>query len=257
MMYFLTVFGTFVLPFILLYYYWKKTAYFISFMLEVVCFLVTQMFFRPIFLNGIVIPYYLPDYRMFNSMTIIVVAAFSAGFFEETGRYFIGKTRRKGWKPSFQDAVAFGLGHASLESVGIGLTNLMSWKELYYLDVNFLNLLIPLDRIISGVAHVAFTMIVFYGLRRKRKQRLFLLIAILYHFALDFIGGTFLYVFDFGQAILGGVWAVEHEKYLMWIYTIIKLLSAYMVILFAKKGFVKMEKEESYQLSEGCELSPL
>ncbi|WP_312048282.1 YhfC family glutamic-type intramembrane protease [Anaerotignum sp.] len=250
MMYFLTVFGTFVLPFILAYYYWNKTTFFPSFRLGVVCFFLTQWIARPIFLQ-VVGCLYSPMFSLFESVNAIVLGAVSAGIFEEVRRYLCWKKFRKEIKPSFKDAIAFGIGHASLEAVGgIGLSHIMSWKNLYSLDISFRSMLIPLNRIMAGTCHVALTLIVFYGLRKKIAQKQFTFIAIACHFFLDFIGGMIIYQYDYKQTFWGFSWAIENEDAFMFIYISLVLICASLIIYLANKHFSKMEESESNQLSE-------
>ena len=247
MMYFLTVFGTFILPFIFAYGYWKKKTYWHSFYLGVFCFFITQMVARPIFLKTMGY-FYSPMQQIFESIPTIIIAASSAGIFEEVGRYLFWKKFRKDRKPTFQDALAFGIGHAGLEAAaGVGLRQLLSWQDLYYMDITIANMIYPLNRIIAGVGHVALTMIVFYGLRSNKRPKFFVFIAIVVHFLLDLIGGMIISLYDYEKTLWGFSWSIEHQDAFTILYMLFSVISTSAIIYLAYRGFSKIKESESNQ----------
>lgn len=149
-------------------------------------------------------------YTINVASTPIILAIFlglTAGLFEEGGRYlafkFVLKKERK-WK----DGIAFGLGHAGIESVllvGIAyISNIVisflinsgtfSTESVQGLDIlkntlinteSYMFILGGIERLFVLSIHIGLTLIVLYGIRKGKK--IYLLLAILLHTGIDMI----------------------------------------------------------------------
>ena len=213
MVYTLWLCTSFILPLAIGYHYWRKNEFFSSFMLGVFCFFITQWILRPIFLYvvGIIYPPMLNlKLSKFDTIGVVFIAALSAGIFEEIGRYVIWKKKRN-FPPSYQDAMAFGLGHASLEAVaGLGITILISIKEFHTMQFDLTSLRLILDRPIALGVHCALTIIVFYGIYKGKKEWFFVLLAVMLHFIMNFISGIIIWGTEHSFS-----WASPETKFLM------------------------------------------
>lgn len=221
------------------------------------CFFLTQVIARPILLNAV--GYFYPPLQLalFASIWSIVIGAVTAGIFEEGGRYLVWRKWRKGIPPTFQDAVAFGIGHAGCEAVlGIGIGHLMtSWNVLYPMELTLRSLLTPLNRVFAGLGHVAFTLLVFYGLRKGKGQKLFLLLAVFYHFALDFIGGLIINRYEYAHSFWGFSWPMEHPDAFMLLYIALTVATSATIIYLMYRSFVRLDKAEASHPQEVLEAS--
>ena len=195
--YILIVSTSFLLPILIGCYYWRKKEQFSSFRLGVFCFIITQVILRPIFLYVIGMLYppmqKLVESSIFHSILVVILAALSAGLFEEIGRYVVWKKRRHD-APSYQDAIAFGLGHGGCEAVlALGLPLFLSifgWvKAEIPTEWNLTSLGLIINRPIALIVHTVLTLIVFYGTKKGKKEWVFVILAILLHFVLNLMGG--------------------------------------------------------------------
>lgn len=195
--YILIVSTSFLLPILIGCYYWREKEQFSSFRLGVFCFIITQVILRPIFLYVVGILYppmqKLVESSVFDSILVVILAALSAALFEEIGRYVVWKKRRND-VPSYQDAIAFGLGHGGCEAVlALGLPLFLSifgWvKAEIPTELNLTSLGQIINRPIALMVHTVLTLIVFYGIKKGKKEWVFVLLAILLHFVLNLTGG--------------------------------------------------------------------
>lgn len=199
-MYILCLCTSFVFPILIAYYYWKKQVLFHSFFLGGVCFFFTQYILRPVFFYAVK-TIYVPiqiflEKSYFENIMVVVVTALSAGLFEEIGRYIVWRKMRN-FKPSYRDAIAFGFGHGGLESIGgLGLLVLMDMRESIYLPLNLSSLMLLINRPIAMVMHCTLTLVVFYKMFEKKQKWMFVVLAIMLHFFLDFIGGILMWGYD-------------------------------------------------------------
>ena len=151
-----------------------------------------------------------PLYGM--TLAFSIYAAFAAGIFEETGRYvafrFLLKKNHR-WR----DGIAYGIGHGGIEAILIGvvmnLNNIIyatminsgvydalvsaklpaglgeKVKETLISTSPYLFGLSGVERVFAVLLHIGMTMIVLYGIQKKKP--IFLLYAILTHAAFDMI----------------------------------------------------------------------
>lgn len=165
----------------------------------VLVFLISQIFLRIPLINNV-----LAYMEWFNYMTIfypiayILFLGFSAGIFEEIGRYLGFKIALKNNR-RWIDGISFGLGHGGIEAVlflgipsiqnlftSISLNNgtylegnIESIKALYLSTSNINVLMGSVERILAIIMHVGLTLIVLYGINKKQIR--YLLLAILIH----------------------------------------------------------------------------
>lgn len=143
---------------------------------------------------------------------LAIFLGFTAGLFEEGGRYiafkFVLKKERK-WK----DGIAFGLGHAGIESILlVGLAyisnivisflinsgsfnilnnstgsgqNLDKLKDILINTESYMFILGGFERLFVLTIHIGLTLIVLYGIRKGKK--IYLLLAIFLHTGIDMI----------------------------------------------------------------------
>ena len=128
-------------------------------------------------------------FSMTNTVLYILLLAFSAGVFEEAGR-FVGMRffMKKGltWK----NGVVFGLGHSGVEAfvlVGLPylgiLIALLSGDTAYAGTPPYTFLVGGLERVLTFAIHIGMTLLVLYSVKFKKVR--FLLWAILFHTAVD------------------------------------------------------------------------
>lgn len=130
-------------------------------------------------------PWYI-KYISSNILLLAVFLAFTAGLFEEGGRYIAFNLVLKD-KITWLRGLAFGIGHGGLEAIYlVGLPYLQQLNAqlsngssvLATISSNTI-LLAGVERLLAMVMHIGFTMIVLYGV--KRKKPVYLLYAILAH----------------------------------------------------------------------------
>ncbi|MGL4989543.1 MAG: YhfC family intramembrane metalloprotease [Sarcina sp.] len=157
----------------------------------------------------------------FSPILYVLFSSFTAGLFEEVGRY-IGFKMIEKKSLGFKDAIAFGLGHGGVEAmliVGIlNVQNLLLYlfskdiikgemflgftKETItgiFSDTSiFLLSASGIERIFAMIFHIVATIVVLYGVRAGTKKYLFLAIGL--HTIFNFVGVT---VTSIGGVILG------------------------------------------------------
>lgn len=190
-------------------YFAKKKKCMKIYIVGMLVFFVSQILLRIPIINNI-----LPlsdSYSMFmatNPIVYMLFLSFTAGLFEETGR-FIGFKCIKNKKLSFTDAIAFGFGHGGIEAmmlVGVtGINNLLLYwfskgviagesflgftKEMAIstfeeIGVGFI-LTAGIERIFAITFHIVASIIVLYAVRSSKKIYVFL--AMLIHTVFNFI----------------------------------------------------------------------
>ena len=155
------------------------------------CFAVTQIFTRiPLLAH---FDFELSVIGLRAPYLMLLLPAFSAGLFEETGRFLFSKTALK--HADFKDAILFGLGHS-----------LMEITYLFYTAGVFhgapLSLWAILERMSVTLFHMASAVFMLEGIRRGNGIRT-LLLAILFHGAFDLAAVFFVRMsVSIGEALL-------------------------------------------------------
>ena len=135
-----------------------------------------------------------PWYTMFTitqPVLYILLLAFTAGLFEEAGR-FVGIRFLPRRTLTWENAFVFGLGHGGIEALyfvglnyavlfvqalnGQALATLVNTPPSYFLVAGA-------ERVLAVAMHIGFTMLVFYAVRRRKP--LYLLAAIGAHTVVD------------------------------------------------------------------------
>ncbi len=147
-----------------------------------------------------------------NPWSIYLIAGFTAGLFENVGRFIGFKFFLKD-KLEWKNGIAYGIGHGGIEAIllaGIPFINLIVTSltngTLVY-SFPGMYLLGGIERIFAMTLHVALSLVVLYGVKNKKNR--YLLYAILLHGIVDssigFIKNTILleaWVAVFAAAVL-------------------------------------------------------
>lgn len=189
----------------------------------------------------------------FSSIVYILFMSFTAGLFEEVGRY-IGFKVLKEKTLSFKDAIAFGIGHGGIEAmliVGAGsIQNLLLYlfskdiiKGEIFLGLTketvigifneasvFILSVSGIERIFAMIFHIVATIVVLYGVRVGTKK--YLLLAIAIHTIFNFVGVT-----------VTSISGVMFGQLAFLVMTIILILIA----IKLKKKFEELERVEVYE----------
>jgi len=191
-----------------------------SFFVGICIFLIFQVFFRMPLLQYVLSK--MDWYNIMNSTSPIAYGLFlglTAGLFEEVGRFlgfkiFLKKNLR------WIDGFAFGIGHGGIEAmllvgtsfiqrliilislnngtfdpVKIGVSE-ESVRASFLVTTNIMVLIGGLERIFALTAHVGFTLIVLYGI--KKGKLIYLGLAILVHAIVDSTVAIFPKIFGIG-----------------------------------------------------------
>lgn len=177
-------------------------------------FLVSQIFLRlPI------IQYFLPKLDWYSIMTTLYPVIYSiflgatAGIFEEVGRFLGFKLGLKNHR-SWSNGIAFGMGHGGIEAMLItGIANIQNLiilislkngtfdgsklgmteenlRALYEATTSINVLLGGIERIFALSIHIGLTLLVLYGINRRKN--LYLGLSILIHAVIDAPLGIFM-----------------------------------------------------------------
>lgn len=170
--------------------YKKQKGLWISFIVGMLAFVISQMMIRIPLLNIITQQHSISLFTLKHPIVYILILAFTAGLFEETARW-IGFQCIKKKHSTIYDAFAFGLGHGGIEAM------LLIGIPLLSVSTDLTNVLLACgERIIAIAFHVAMSIIVWYGVKEHKNK--YTIVAILLHMLLDC------------SAILGNqVWIVE------------------------------------------------
>lgn len=154
------------------------------------CFLVFQVFTRIPLISYL--SSYSAQWQLFSAsqpFLYILLLAFTAGLFEEFGRYIIMRRFMK--SPGFSDGIAFGIGHGGIEALSIaGISYLyliitQGPANAIFTGSSTLVLWAGFERISAMVLQVGFSVMVWQSVRFKKP--LYLVLAILLHAAVDFL----------------------------------------------------------------------
>lgn len=150
------------------------------FFLGALCFLVTQVFTRVPLLSwlqkeaGFIL--FALSYPMLSGIFI----AFTAGVFEESGRFAMKALALKPARSRISEPVIFGLGHGLCEAVWIFST---FWGSISILQP--LQLILPVvERLLAITMHVGFSVMVWNGFQLDQRVR-YLILATLAHGMVD------------------------------------------------------------------------
>lgn len=221
-------------------------------------FFVPQVIIRLPILNALAASKSAVSFAENNYILYCFILAFTAALFELAGRYVAAKLLRK--NQCFERAFAAGLGHGGIEAIIlIGMTyinnliyslmiNMNAFDELIEqvkatgVDVNQLYalkealintssgtfLLAGYERILTVIAHIAMSMIVFWFVSRKEDMR-GILICLGAHTCLDFVSGV---TSGLSTKYLGSV-VSQNASYII-TYTFITLFAAAAVVVILK-----------------------
>lgn len=189
----------------------KRGAKLRAFLLGAAVFTVFQLLTRIPLLGWLQTTAWFMLFTMTQPMAYMLLLAFTAGLFEEVGRWvgirFLLKPDMLNWENAF----VFGLGHGGMEALALAG---ISYATLFVKMVGgqapaAVIALPPLDlvagaaeRVMAVAMHIGFTMLVFYAVR-QRKQ-LWLAVAVIAHMAVDTVA-----VLIAQGYILLGAWASE------------------------------------------------
>lgn len=178
------------------------------FLVGALVFLISQVVLRIPLLNGVLAKMdWFYNMTVFNPILYAVFLGATAGIFEEVGRlvgFNIAGEKNKGWI----DGIIFGLGHGGIEAIIFaGIASIQNIYILITLNNGSFNegffgvsestvrsifdsttslmvLYGGIERILATIMHIGFTLIVLYGINKKKKA-LFLIVAILIHGIVD------------------------------------------------------------------------
>ncbi|MGL5634521.1 MAG: YhfC family intramembrane metalloprotease [Sarcina sp.] len=236
-----------------LIYFIKKKNYVKFYFIGVAVFFVSQILLRLPIMSILAINDEYVAFAAFYPILYVLFLSFTAGLFEEVGRYIGGKTIKKG-SIGFKECIAFGLGHGGIEAILIvGIINIQNLLlylfskgiikselflgftketivEVFNNTSPFLISLGGTERIFAIIFHIVASIIVLYGVKVGAKKYLFLGIGI--HTIFNFIGVTVTSVL--------GVMLGQAAFLVMTIFLI--LLTKKM-----KKNFEKLDRREIYE----------
>lgn len=154
----------------------KQHHIWLPFLVGMLAFFLSQIVLRIPILSWMQNQMKVQFFMMRNPVISILLLALSAGVFEEVARFLGFQVLRK-HHLSIYDALAFGLGHGGIEAMMLVAPALWMQKDAAIVCLGCL------ERFLAISAHVAFTLIVWYGVKEKRLR--YLLLAILLHMGLD------------------------------------------------------------------------
>lgn len=186
----------------LIYIFIKKRKLVKSYFIGMIVFLISQVFLRLPLINNVLSKF--DPYMIFSTIHPVMNAIFlgvTAGLFEEVGRYAGFKFALKNNR-SFEDGIAFGIGHGGIEAVIIGGTAaVQNLAALLYLksgdtskvifsmskdqlikvfeQANISDaLFIGVERLFAMGIHIGLTMMILYGINQLKRKYLYLAIGL-------------------------------------------------------------------------------
>ena len=182
LLYSFTLFVCFLLPILMAIYVRKKeNAPPNAVLIGAVIFVIFQVLTRIPLIGYIQGTTWYFHYISFNIWAMIAYWAFSAGVFEECGRFVAFRYLLKR-DLTWSCAIAYGIGHAGVEAMYIGVAYVAAVKNIYAAAP--LTLLLPgVERLLALFIQIALSLLVLYGVRNRRY--VFLLWAILIHTLID------------------------------------------------------------------------
>lgn len=180
----------------LVYFIKKKNRCVKPYFIGILVFIISQIVLRIPLLNNVIskMDLYIEITILYPALAMLFLGL-TAGIFEEVGRYFgfeIALKNNRRWI----DGIAFGIGHGGIEAmILLGVSSLQNLSIVISKSnegvLNILNangpyiLLGGVERVFAIMIHVGLTMLVLYGINKKRLR--YLLLAIVLHGLLDFI----------------------------------------------------------------------
>lgn len=184
----------------------KKKFHFLPLLVGMAVFFIFQIATRIPLLNMLSGQSWFTNFRILHGVLYALMLALSAGIFEEAGRYIAFKFVLKKHL-SYENGITYGIGHGWFEAMCIvGLTyinnlifslminngtlpqNLMETLKPLITMPSYIFLMAGFERAMTMTCHVMFSLIVLYGVMKKKDAK-YLLYAILVHAALDFPAG--------------------------------------------------------------------
>lgn len=167
----------------------------------------------------------------------ILLLAFTAGLFEESGRYIGFKFFLKDHL-TWENGIGYGIGHGGLESVFIGSAFLNNFILSILINIGRAPLQIPesiisrlvqtspylfliggIERVFAFVVQIGLSIIVLYAV--KRRKLLFLILAIFLHAAIDLIPVQYSQNILLSESFIG----IFAALFLVWIFQSRKLFN--------------------------------
>lgn len=200
----------------------KSRTYFKPIAIGVLTFLIFQVFTRVYVLQE-----FLPTQVWYILFTYqyptlyIFLLSFTAGLFEECGRFIMMKLFIK--KANIKTAIAFGIGHGGIEAIlFVGVALIMTNPILIDTQSLFMS---GLERLNAMIIHVTFSVLVYKAVYHAKRGNV--LIAILAHTLVNFISvylmmnGVNLWIVEgilivmamIGLAIVHLNWRMENETF--------------------------------------------
>ena len=199
-----TLFIIFVVPVIVcIIFAVKKKFHIVPLLVGMAVFFLFQMASRIPLLSMLSEQSWFTNFRILHGVLYALVLALSAGVFEEVGRYLAFKVVLKKHL-SYENGIIYGIGHGWFEAMCIvGLTyinnliyslminngtlpqNLMETLKPLITMPSYMFLMAGFERAMTMTCHVMFSLIVLYGVMKKKDAK-YLLYAVLAHAALDF-----------------------------------------------------------------------
>lgn len=200
----------------------KSRTYFKPIVIGVLTFLIFQVFTRVYVLQE-----FLPTQVWYILFTYqyptlyIFLLSFTAGLFEECGRFIMMKLFIK--KANIKTAIAFGVGHGGIEAIlFVGVALIMTNPILIDTQSLFMS---GLERLSAMIIHVTFSVLVYKAVYHAKRWNV--LIAILAHTLVNFISvylmmnGVNLWIVEgilivmamIGLAIVHLNWRMENETF--------------------------------------------
>lgn len=198
------------------------------------------------------------DFVSSNYVLYCLILAFTAALFEVIARYGVAKILRKDL--SFERSFAAGIGHGGIESIIIiGMTYISNLVLSFMINTNTFDIIVEqtsaqgidasnltavkeqligtspstfllggFERILTITIHIGLTVLVWYFVKHK-KDIIGILICLLAHFALDFVGG---FVQGLATYYLGNVLSLT-TSYII-IYSFLTAAAVASVVFFVK-----------------------
>lgn len=170
---------------VLVYCLAKKRHWVLPFLAGIATFLLSQSFTRIPLLGWLNGQLWFVAFTYGHPALYSIFLGFTAGLFEETGRYLAMRLMKNHRGPS--QAMVFGLGHGGIEAVLYGgvqtLQALFANLPLLMLSSPLIIALTGFERLFAIAAHVCFSLLVMRAVEKRNPA--WLLLAILLHTALD------------------------------------------------------------------------
>ncbi len=206
------------------------------------------------------------DFVSSNYVLYCLILAFTAALFEVIARYGVAKILRKDL--SFDRSFAAGLGHGGIESIIIiGMTYISNLVLSFMINTNTFDIIVEqtstqginasnltavkeqligtnpstfllggFERILTITIHIGLTVLVWYFVKHK-KDIIGILICLLAHFAVDFVGG---FVQGLATDYLGNVISLTTSYIIIYSFlAVIAVASVMFIVKIRKKWNLK------------------